>query len=44
MQESGNINKNGKASTTNNNKEKRKAHMQNAESCLYYSKEKNLVS
>jgi len=36
MQESGNINENGKASTINNNKEKCKAHMQNAESCLLF--------
>lgn len=31
MQESGSINENGKASTINANKEKHKAHMQNAE-------------
>jgi hypothetical protein len=35
MQESGNINENGNASTINN-KEKRKANMQNAESCLLF--------
>jgi hypothetical protein len=36
MQESGNINENGKASTINNNKQKHKAHMQNAASCLLF--------
>lgn len=36
MQESGNINKNGKPSTINNNTEKHKAQMQNSESCLLF--------
>jgi hypothetical protein len=36
MQESANINENGKASIINTNKEKHKSHMQNAESCLLF--------